>query len=105
METGIINIFETMNGFLFRSLMICNYINKLPRCLDSLKQEARARLLRTDTGDAGLIAKQTQGRGLEVGELGYLSSSLVTQSSGPRVTAEAAMMTILAVMVMSVVNL
>ena len=82
--------------------MICNYINKLPRCLE---QDAQARLLRTDTEDAGLIAKQTQGRGLEVGELGYLSSSLVTQSSGPRVTAGAALMTILAVMVMSVVNL
>ena len=48
-----------MNGFLFRSLMICNYINKLPRCLE---QETQARFLRTDTGDAGLIAKQTQGR-------------------------------------------
>ena len=82
--------------------MICNYINKLPRCLE---QEAQARFLRTDTGDAGLIAKQTQVRGLEVGELGYLSSSLVTQSSGPRVTVGAALMTIMAVMVMSVVNL
>ena len=102
MKTGIINIFERMNGFLFRSLMICNYINKLPRCLE---QEAQARFLGTDTGDAGLIAKQTQVRGLEVGELGYLSSSLVTQSSGPRVTAGAALMTIMAVMVMSVVNL
>ena len=80
--------------------MICNYINKLPRCLE---QEAQARFLRTDTEDAGLIAKQTQVRGLEVGELGYLSSSLVTQSSGPRVTAGAAL--IMAVMVMSVVNL
>ena len=37
--------------------------------------------------------------------LGYLSSSLVTQSSGPRVTAGAALVTIMAVMVMSVVNL
>ena len=85
-----------MNGFLFRSLMICNYINKLPRCLE---QEAEARFLRTDTGEAGLIAKQTQGRQLEVGELGYLSSSLVTQSSSSRVTAGAALLMFLAVLV------
>ena len=79
--------------------MICNYINKLPRCLEQEEQEAQARFLRTDTGEAGLVAKQTQGRQLEVGELGFLSSSLVTQSSSPRVTAGAALLVILAVLV------
>ena len=85
-----------MNAFLFRRLMICNYINKLPRCRE---QEDQARFLRTDTKAAVLIAKQTQGRQLEVGELGYLSSTLVTQSSSSRVTGSAAMLMILTVMV------
>lgn len=74
--------------------MICNYINKLPRC-----QEQEARFLRTDTKAAVLIAKQTQGRQLEVGELGYLSSLLVTPSSSSRVTGSAALLMILTVLV------
>ena len=65
--------------------MICNYINKLPRCREE-QVEVQARFLKTDTKDAVLIAKQTQGRQLEVGELGFLSSSLVTQSSSSLVT-------------------
>ena len=84
-----------MNAFIFRRLMICNYINKLPRC-----QEDQARFLRTDTKAAVLIAKQTQGRQLEVGELGYLSSVLVTpSSSSSRVTGISALMMILTVLV------
>ena len=77
--------------------MICNYINKLPRCQE---QEAQARFLRTDTKTAVLIAKQTQGRQLEVGELGYLSSVLVTPSSSSRVTGiSSLLMVILTVLV------
>ena len=77
--------------------MICNYINKLPRCQE---QEDQARFLRTDTKAAVLIAKQTQGRQLEVGELGYLSSVLVTpSSSSSRITGISALLMILTVLV------
>ena len=77
--------------------MICNYINKLPRCQE---HGGQARFLRTDTKANVLIAKQTQGRQLEVGELGYLSSVLVTpSSSSSQVTGISALLMILTVMV------
>lgn len=61
-----------------RTLMICNYINKLPRCQDDMS----AKYAKSDQSlSNGLIAKQTQQQlQLEVGEIGYLAATL--DSSG-----------------------
>ena len=90
-----------MNAILFRTLMICNYMDKLPRC-----REDGARASRTAADSGGIIAKQTQGGlALEVGDLGYLSSSLITRSPGPRVEGSVALVVTLMVLVMSARNL
>ena len=62
----------------FSNLMICNYINKLPRC----QVDVSRTYSRSDQDADGLISKQTQQKfQLEVGEIGYYSSSLETGSS------------------------
>ena len=64
--------------YVSRTLMICNYINKLPRCQDDVS----LKYSRSDQDADGLISKQTQQKfQLEVGEIGYYSSSLETKSS------------------------
>ena len=60
-----------MNGIkpITRSLMICNYINTLPRCQEESYGVAGLQ------AEQGPIARQThQHLRLEVGQLGYLSS-------------------------------
>jgi len=57
-----------------KSLMICNYINSLPRCKEDV-----ARSLHSDNLGPGLIAKQTQQQlEVQVGNLGYLSAKNLT---------------------------
>jgi len=57
-----------------KSLMICNYINSLPRCKEDV-----ARSLHSDNLGPGLIAKQTQQQlEVQVGNLGYLSAQNLT---------------------------
>jgi len=53
-----------------KSLMICNYINSLPRC-----KKDNVNLLKSDSQAAELIAKQTnQQLEVHVGELGYFAA-------------------------------
>ena len=60
-----------------KSLMICNYINSLPRC-----KEDTLGSLRSDDLGRGLIAKQTQQQlEVQVGDLGYLSARNLTSHS------------------------
>ena len=57
-----------------KSLMICNYINSLPRCKEDV-----LRSLHSDDLGQGLIAKQTQQQlEVQVGNLGYLSANTLT---------------------------
>ena len=80
--------------------MICNYISALPRCQQEEESFTALRAARSQLTQPGLVARQTQQKlELEVGELGYLSSTLVTQSSSSRVTGSAALLIILTVMV------
>ena len=78
--------------------MICNYINKLPRCQDDVSLTYS----RSDQDADGLISKQTQQKfQLEVGEIGYYSSSLESSSASLPGAANVTLMMLTVVMLSS----
>merc|ERR1719187_1221238 len=85
-------------------LLICNYINSLPRCHSAGRRQLPSRsdrsLARLWPVSGQLVARQTQHR-LEVGDLGYLTS--LTSTAPPSTLATVLLTLSLPVMVATMV--
>ena len=78
-KLGILQIMFITYCFNYRTLMICNYINKLPRC----QEDAAEKFLRSDSASDSktIVARQTSHQlQLEVGQVGYYSVPLESSS-------------------------